>query len=142
MSRIGIEAEASGDAGLHQFDDARHGGFGVVGLHEVEVAVAVGLAEIRHLALVDAVGADDDPARGRLPEDLGQAHDRHGAGGDDVGQHLSRADRWQLVDVADDQQRGIVRHRLQQRLHQHDIDHRGLVDDQQVAVERVVARRA
>src|SRR6266566_6746711 len=37
-----------------------------------------------------------------------------------------------------DQQRSAVRHRLQQRLHQHDVDHRGLVDNQQVAVERVV----
>ena len=85
------------------------------------------------------MGADDDPARGGLPEDLGQAHDGHRAGGDDVGQHLSRSDRWQLVDIADDQERGIVRHRLHQRLHQHDIDHGGLVDDQQVAVELVVA---
>ncbi len=83
--------------------------------------------------------AGDDPALRGLPEHLGQPHDGHRAGGDDVGQHLPRSDRGQLVDVADDQQRGIVRHRLQQRLHQHDIDHRGLVDDQQVAVERVVA---
>ena len=123
---------------LHQFDDARHGGFGIVRLHEVEVAVAFGRAEIGHRALVDAVGAGDDPALRGLPEHLGQPHHRHRAGGDDVGQHLARPDRGQLVDVADDQQRGLVRHRLHQRLHQHDIDHRGLVDDQQVAVERVV----
>ena len=95
--------------------------------------------EIGHEALVDPVRAGDDPALGGLAEDLGQPHDRHRAGGDDVGQDLTRADRGQLVDVADDQQRGIVGHRLQQRLHQHDVDHRGLVDDQQVAVERVVA---
>ena len=31
-----------------------------------------------------------------------------------------------------------VRHRLHERLHQHDIDHGGLVDNQQVTVERVV----
>ena len=35
-------------------------------------------------------------------------------------------------------QGGLVRHRLHERLHQHDIDHGGLVDNQQVAVERVV----
>ena len=57
---------------------------------------------------------------------------------DDVGQHLTGSDRRKLVDVANDQQRGLVRHRLHQRLHQHDVDHGGLVDDQQVAVERVV----
>ena len=59
-------------------------------------------------------------------------------GGDDVGQDLARTDGGQLVDVADDQQRGIVGNGPHQRLHQHDVDHRGLVDDQQIAVERVV----
>ena len=34
---------------------------------------------------------------------------------------------------------GMVGDRLQQRLHQQDIDHGRLVDDQQVACERVVA---
>jgi hypothetical protein len=33
---------------------------------------------------------------------------------------------------------GLVRHRLHQRLHQQDVDHRGLIDDQQVAIERIV----
>ena len=40
---------------------------------------------------------------GGLPEHLGQPHHRHGAGGDDVGQHLAGPDRGKLVDVADDQ---------------------------------------
>ena len=84
------------------------------------------------------MGAGDDAALRGLPEHLGQAHHGHSAGCDDVGQHLPRPNRRKLVDVADDQQRGMVGHRLQQRLHQHDIDHGGLVDDQQVAVERVV----
>lgn len=37
------------------------------------------------------------------------------------------------------QKGGIVRDRLHQCLHQHDIDHRGLIDDQQIAVERIIA---
>ena len=32
-----------------------------------------------------------------------------GAGADDVGQDLPRADGWQLVDVADDQQGRVIR---------------------------------
>ncbi len=32
----------------------------------------------------------------------------------------------------------FLRHRLQERLHQRDVDHGGLVDHQQVAVERVI----
>ena len=43
-----------------------------------------------------------------------------------------------MVDVADDQQSGFVGDRRQQRPHQHDIHHRGLVDDQKSAVERIV----
>ena len=65
-----------------------------------------------------------------------------GAGADDVGEHLPGADRRQLVDVADDQQRRVIRDGLQQRLHERHIDHGGLVDHQQVALERVSPRRA
>ena len=108
----GIEAEALGDAGLHQLDDPRHRGFGIVRLHEVEVAVTLGLREIGHRALVDPVRAGDDPALGGLPKDLDQPHHRDRARGDDVGQDLTRPDGGKLVDVADDQQRSVIRHRL------------------------------
>ena len=43
----GIETEPLRDARLHQFDDPRHRGFGIVRLHEIEVAVALGLARGR-----------------------------------------------------------------------------------------------
>ncbi len=36
-----------------------------------------------------------------------------------------RSDGRQLVDIADDEQRRVIRRRLHQRLHQHDVDHRG-----------------
>jgi ABC-type glutathione transport system ATPase component len=73
----GIEAEALRDARLHQFDDPRHGGFGIVRWHKIEVAVALGPGEGGNGAPVDLVGAGDDPAVGGLAKDLGQAHDRH-----------------------------------------------------------------
>ena len=138
MSRIGVQAEAFGDAGLHQFQDALNGGLGIFGRNEVEVAVAGRRAEIGHRALIDAMGVDDDPARGGLPEHLGQAHHGHSARADDVGQHLPRSDGGQLVDIADDQQRRVVWDRFHERLHQHDVDHRGLVDDEQIAIEGIV----
>ena len=75
---------------------------------------------------------------GRLAEHLGQPDHRHGARGDDVGQHLARPDRRQLVDVADQDQGRPSRHRLEQRVHQRHVDHRDLVHHQQVAVERVL----
>jgi hypothetical protein len=74
----------------------------------------------------------------RLPEHLGQSHDGHSARADDVGKHLPRSDGWQLVDIADDQQRRLVRDCFHERLHQHDVDHRRLVDDEQIAIERIV----
>jgi hypothetical protein len=64
--------------------------------------------EVGNGAPVDLVRAGDDPAVGGLAKDFGQAHDRHRAGSDDVGQDLTRADGGELVDVADDQQRGMV----------------------------------
>src|SRR3954469_14496930 len=41
-----IEAKALRDARFHQFDDARHSGFRIVRLHEVEITFTIGLGEI------------------------------------------------------------------------------------------------
>ena len=119
----GIEAEPPRDAGLDQFDDAANGSLRVIGRHEGEVAILLGPVEFRHLPLVDAVGIDDDPALGSLAEHLGQAHDRDGARLNDVREHLAGPNRGKLIDVADDQQGGLVRHRLEQRVHEQDIHH-------------------
>ena len=105
MSRIGIEAEAPGDARLHQLHDAAHRLFGIGRGDEVEVGLALGLRQIRHPALIDLVGTGDDPALRRLPEDLGQPHRGHGAGADDIRQHLPGTDGGQLVDITDHQER-------------------------------------
>ena len=56
---------------------------------------------------------------------------------DDVGQHLSGSDGRQLVDVADDQESRMIWHRLQERVHQRDVDHRAFINDQKIALERV-----
>ena len=44
-----------------------------------------------------------------------------------------------LIDVADQHHARPRRHGLQQPVHQHDIDHRRFIDDEQVDVERVLA---
>src|SRR5262249_49924459 len=46
----------------HQRDDAADGGFRIVRLHEVEVALESRRAEVGHRALVDAMSAGDDAA--------------------------------------------------------------------------------
>jgi hypothetical protein len=107
-------------------------------LDQIEVAgLALGRGE-RDLALVDAVGVDDDPGAERLAEDLGQAHGRHRGGADQVGEHRAGADRGQLVDVPDDQESGSVRDRAQELVHQHRVHHRRLVDDQELGLQRVL----
>jgi hypothetical protein len=102
-----------------------------------EVSFGVGLTEVRNDTLVDAVRIHDDSAFGGLAEHLGQAHHRDGAARDHVGQHLAGADRWQLIDIADDEQGCLVRDRLEERMHQQHVHHRGFVDNQQIAVEWV-----
>ena len=80
----------------------------------------------------------DDAALGGLAEDLCQTHDRHGTRGDDVSQNLPRPDRGELIYIADEQQRRPGRQGAEHSAHQRHVDHRGLVDDQQVAIERSV----
>src|ERR1019366_1782565 len=62
MSRMGVEAKPLWDAGLHQFDDPRHGGLRVVCLHEIEVAVPLRLSKIGDQSLVNPMGTGDDAA--------------------------------------------------------------------------------
>ena len=133
-----MKAETPRDAGADEFQDQGYGGLRIVRRHEVEVALALGPAKVRDRALVDAVGVDDDPAHRRLAEHLGQAHHRDRPRGDDVGQHLARSHRGKLVDVADDQQGGVVGDRLQERVHQQHVHHRRFVDHEQIAVDGTV----
>ncbi len=58
------------------------------------------------------------------------------AGGDQIRQHLAGPHRWELIHVAHHQQGGRPRDRPGQRRYQRRIDHRGLVDDQQVEMPR------
>ena len=96
------------------------------------------LAEDRHLALVDAVSVDDDKAVFGLAEDGFQHGDRDDLGGDHVAQHVARANRRELVHIANQQQVAALVDGAKQVVHQQDIDHRGLVDDHQVGVQRVL----
>jgi hypothetical protein len=102
-----IEPEALGDALSHDRQHLSHAFFRVHRIDEVEVAAFNG-GEIGHQALMDAMCVDDDPTLGSLSEDLGQAHDRHGTRSD-IGQHLPGPNRGQLIDIADEQQCGLVR---------------------------------
>ena len=131
-----VEAEfvrhAPGDHVHQQF-----GRLGRVFLDEQEEVPRVG-ACFRHQALVDAMGIADDERVGRLAENGFQADDGGHIGGDQVAQHVARADRGQLVDVADEQQVAVGADGLKQIVGQHQVEHRRLVDDDHISVDGVV----
>src|SRR6476660_6481801 len=56
-----VQAETLWDSCFHQFHDAWNGALGILGRHEVEVAVAGRRAKTGHRALIDAMGVDDNP---------------------------------------------------------------------------------
>src|SRR6266516_2485009 len=113
-----IEAEATRDASFYQLHDAGNCSFGIICLNKIEVAFALWSTQIGKDTLVDAVSVHDDLALGRLAKHLGQAHHRNGPTRNHVGEHLAGADRWQLIDIPNNQQSRRVRHRLEQCMHQ------------------------
>ena len=89
------------------------------------------------LPLVDPVGVDDDEAVLLLPEDLVQPDDVDRPRLDDVVEQVARADRRELVLVADEDEAHPRRDGLEEVVHQRQVDHRELVDDEGLALERV-----
>ena len=87
--------------------------FWCIGGHEIEVGLALRLQEVRQFPGVDPVRTLYDLALGGLPEHFRQMHDRNGLACDDVGERLSRPNGRELVDVADEDDSGIVRHGLE-----------------------------
>jgi hypothetical protein len=98
------------------------------------------LVEGRHLAGVEVVGHAHDAAVLGLPEDRREARDRHHAAVDEGREHLAGPDRGELVGVADEDQPGLVGQRRDRGGHEREVDHRGLVDDEDVEVERLGER--
>ena len=74
--------------------------------------VPVRRREHGQLALIDRVGVHDDQAPLRLPENFRQTDGLYHAAADEVGKHVSRADRRQLIRVADQQQAAAGLERL------------------------------
>src|SRR5690606_32864509 len=105
-----------------------HGEFGdLLGFlagEQEEVGVAGG---VRGQAGVDAVGVDDDAGLLGLAEDLREPYAGDGGGGEQVAQHLAGADGGQLVDVADEQQVGAGRDRLDELVGEQQVEHGRLV---------------
>ena len=76
MSRIGSSAKRFGMRSRTIANSFRTPLFRIRCVDEIEIA-SFDRRQIGHQAVVDPVRINDDPALGGLPEDLGQAHDRH-----------------------------------------------------------------
>ena len=90
------------------------------------------------LAAVDGVRIGDDAAAGGLTEDLRQAHGRDDAAADDIRKHIARSDGRQLVGIAHKDEPAFRPHGAQQRAHERNVHHGALVEDDSIALERVV----
>ena len=95
------------------------------------------IADVGEVALVDSVGIGDDTATHCLAEDAGETHDGNPLGVDDVTEHVSGSDAGQLVDVAYKYQAHVDGNGLQQGVHQNDIYHGALINNERTAIQGV-----
>ena len=92
----------------------------------------------RELALVDAVGVDDDLAAVVLAEDLLEADHGGDPRVNHVTEEVAGADRWKLVHIADEDDGGGGRDGVEEVERQGDIEHGGLVHDDEIHFEGIV----
>ncbi len=132
-----VQPKARGNAFAHQ---GAHGGQGIFRVFpgdEKEIRCAVGAIRQGHVALVDAVGIDHNAAFPGLAKNLRQTHHMDDSGGDEIGEHAAGTNGGQLVHVADENQPGGGRKRLQQTVRQRQVHHGELIHDDQVGIQRL-----
>ena len=89
-------------------------------------------------AAADRVRPLHDHAPRGLAEDVRQPRGWDSTGRDELGERLAGADRGQLIGVADEHDVCLGADRAQQRDEQLEVGHRALVDDQQIARQRIL----
>ncbi len=131
-----VEAELRRDAPGRDIHGEPAGLLGVVLDEEEEVLHPVGEGV---LPGVDPVRVGHHAGLLGLAEDAGEPHGGHGAaGGQQIPQHLPRADAGQLVHIPDEEQVRARRDRLDQLVREQQVQHGRLVDHHQVGVQRPV----
>ena len=84
------------------------------------------------------MGIGDDTATHCLAEYAGETHDGNPLGVDDVTEHVSGSDAGQLIDVTDKYQAHVDRDGLQQGVHQDDVYHGALIDNECTAIQWIL----
>ena len=118
-----------------QRDDAPRRRLLVGHLQELEIAAR---SELRHTPAINRVRVQDDRSLAALAKDFLQAHARHSARAQDVLEDRAGADGRKLVDIADEYDACALGHGFKEMLHEHDVHHRHLVEDDGVGVQRIV----
>ena len=80
----------------------------------------------------------DDPAALCLPKNSGQTNHRKHTGINNVAQYITCANRWELIDIPHQYQTHSLRNCFEQRVHQYHVDHRTLINDQHISLQRVI----
>ena len=100
--------------------------------------IAVFDRQHRQLPGVYCVGIHNDKAFLRLTEDLREPDGLRHAAADEVRKEIARTNRRQLIRVADKNQPAAGLERTKQRRHELQINHRCLVDNHRLGLERLV----
>ena len=146
----GRDAKAARNAFGDQLDAELRCPLRLLGLEQKEIACAV-VVDDGHFAMIDAVGVGDDVGARFLAKDGLEAHDGGTAqgcarapftvafyGSDDICQDVAGADAGQLVDVADQQEVGAEGDGLEQMVGEHHVEHRGLIHNDEICLERIL----
>ena len=114
---------------------------GIIAGNQKKVIVPV--VEHGHFPMVDPMGIDDDHTLSGLPEYLGQCDTGQGAAVNDILKHVPGPHRGKLVAVSHHDHTGAPGHRLQQAVHQENVNHGHLIHNQHITLQRIlgVARK-
>ena len=132
-----VESEPLGDFLPHQPQHQAGDFLRFLAMEEGEIG-ALFRRFLRDASVPDIVGRADDAAGFGLAEDFRQAHGRHRATGQQIGEHRARAHAGQLVRIADEKQRSRRREGAAQGGHERHVDHGKFVDHHQVGIERML----
>ena len=100
--------------------------------------VFAALAKRNPFTIVDPVGIDDNVTLGCLTEDPGQLHYIKGPGGDQVTQHIARTNTRKLVGIPHQDQAGSGVHCPKKCMHQINIHHGHLINDDSICIQRIL----
>ena len=107
----------------------------VLSLQEEEVLALI--VENDGLPPVDSVGIYHDIAGLRLAKDPIQPHGRKSPRINQIPQNVSRTNAGQLIDIADQNQAGLISDRLEQSVHEGNIHHGHLIDNDDLCLQGV-----